>query len=117
MSSEGSLRARGSSGGRDFLSCPQTVDMDELKSAVGCAFEKIEREHPVRKGSSGLVSRRVTRERQRHVLQEPFLFSSCFWGCQRRPRANHSFCFGCHQDAGLVKVDAAGKKISLYVSE
>ena len=29
----------------------------------------------------------------------------------------NSLCFGCHQDADLSRVDAAGKKISLYVSE
>ena len=31
--------------------------------------------------------------------------------------ADNSLCFGCHQDADLARVDEAGKKISLYVSE
>jgi DNA-binding NtrC family response regulator len=51
MSSEGSLpcvrqlRRTGI-----FYHALKPVDMGELRSAVGCAFEKIEREHPVAEG-------------------------------------------------------------------
>ncbi len=51
MSSEGSLPSvRQLRRTGIFYHALKPVDMGELRSAVGCAFEKIEREHPVTEG-------------------------------------------------------------------
>jgi DNA-binding NtrC family response regulator len=51
VSSEGSLPSvRQLRRAGIFYHALKPVDMDELRSAVGCAFEKIEREHPVAEG-------------------------------------------------------------------